>query len=100
MEQIFFKKVFDITIAGTIILKRNYIVFGLILITLLYIWVPPETKSQPSFLKSNFHLLLRAFSLFESIFSHLHRRKFYRGENYWKKNIKMSRRSENQQYHY
>jgi hypothetical protein len=26
-------------------------------------WVPPETEVEPQFLKSNFHLLSKAFSL-------------------------------------
>jgi hypothetical protein len=44
----------------------------------LYIWVPPETEVEPQFLKSNFHLLLKAFSL---TFTNKNQEE----KNYWKK---------------
>jgi hypothetical protein len=58
----------------------------------LYIWVPPETEVEPQFLKSNFHLLLKAFSL---TFTNKNQEE----KNYWKKNIKTTRKSKNPAYH-
>jgi len=39
-------------------------------------WVPPETEARPHILKSNSHLFLDAFSLFESILSYLYDKNF------------------------